>query len=236
MPGSGAVDEEISAMLQSNYANIRQSSLTGVIAPSGSAGAENHHQQQQLNPAYSYHLYRAGFPGPRPVGNAVQRNPPLRVPPPPPRGSPPERQRPAFNMEEKYILEAKTEILDASALRNGATYGAVYEATGSAAGGLHRYHSAPATMFMTEMNHEGGGPHHVMSSLYSEGGLTPITENMDMERMGGSSGNYTAAGEYEHFMAPENDFGRRVAFPASLRKEEAMPGTSPGVCNFVHSG
>nr|QCF46601.1 transcription factor bHLH130 [Pohlia nutans] len=189
--GTGAVDEEISAMLNTNLAHIRQASLNGVIAPAG--------EQQQ----YPYHqLYPGAFAAARPR---------------PPVSSSPPQQRPAFNMEEKYMLEAKPEILDATTTR-GAAYRAVYEdAPGSSM--LHRYHSAPASTFLTEIS-EG---HHGVMSMYHEGpGLTPITENMDMERMG--SNNFTS-GEYEHYMAPENDFGRRAAFPASLRKEEAMPDT-----------
>lgn len=214
------MDEEISAMLQANHANIRQASLNGVIASAGSAAASEH----QIS-SFPYHLYPAGFgAGSRPARGNIPRGgvPDVRPPPPPPvqRGSPPQR-RSAFNMEEKYILEAKTEILDATALQNGATYGAVYENSGpSIPMGLHRYHSAPASTFLSEMS-EGG--HHVMSSLYTEGVLTPITENMDMERMGSNNFN---SGEYEHYMAPENDFCRRAAFPASLRKDEAMPGMS----------
>lgn len=127
---------------------------------------------------------------------------PARPSRPPVASSPP--RRPSFNMEEKYMLEAKPEInLDGRPFS--------YENS------LHRYHSAPATTFPTELNENA---HHGVMSLYDAPALTPITENMDMER-----NNYNSAVEYEHYMAPENDFGRRAAFPASLRKEEAMPDT-----------
>lgn len=205
--GTGAVDEEMSAILNSNNSHMRQPAINGLSA---TAVSEN------LNSSsFPYHLYPAAFA----AGSRPSVRPPQQPQQQPQqhRGSPPQR-RPAFNMEEKYMLEAKTEILDANtALRNGASYGAVYETPGPGVPlGLHRYHSAPASTFLSELN-EGG--HHAM--MY-EGGLTPITENIDMERMGNNNFN---SGQYESYMAPENDFGRRVAFPASLRKDEAMPDT-----------
>lgn len=210
--GMGAVDEEISAMLQSNNANMRQSSLTGVMTPAGSA-------------SYPYSLYPAGYATnhARPVGQ-MQRTSPGALPPqgsanasagPPPmhRESPPGQRRAGhgFNLQEKYVLEAKSEVLDASAMR----YGAVYETSGPSM--LHRYHSAPASTILAEMQESG----HAVMGLYGDGGLTSITENMDMERITHNS-NYN---EYEHYTAPENDFARRLAFPASLRKEETTSGS-----------
>ncbi|KAG0559375.1 hypothetical protein M758_10G097800 [Ceratodon purpureus] len=226
--GMGAVDEEISVMLQSNHANMRQSSLTGVMAPAVSAPLDH-------LAAYHYAMYPPGYAGnnARPVAPMQRTSPgtmaqgstgPAHVRPPPVhRGSPPQSRRsPGFNLEEKYVLEAKSEVLDASAMRNGVSYGAVYENSGPSM--LHRYHSAPATTFLAEMNEPGHLNNTVMAGLYGDGGLTSISENMDMERVGGN-GNTSSYNDYEHYMAPENDFARRLAFPASLCKEEATSGS-----------
>lgn len=204
----GAVDEEISAMLQNNHANMRQSSLTGVMAPGASAPIDH-------LAAYPYSLYPPGY-NVRPNMPQVSTGA-SHVRAPPHRESPPQRRTPSFNLEEKYVLEARSEVLDASAMRNGVSYGTVYENSGPSM--LHRYHSAPATSFLAEMNEPGN------LGLYGDGGLSSITENMDMERMGGN-GNNSNFHEYEHYMAPENDFARRLAFPANLCKEEAASGGS----------
>ncbi|XP_024385117.1 uncharacterized protein [Physcomitrium patens] len=214
--GRSAVDEEISAMLHSgNYSHISQAPLAV------SVGLEH----------FPYSVYQ-GYPGnqTRPVPT-TQRNTNMprgeigdgnaHVGPLLHRGSPPRHS--TFNLEEKYVLEAKSEALDANVLRNGATYGTIYENSRPSAMSttvplLHRYHSAPASTYLTQMNEEQIG-NTVMSSIFTDGGLTPITENMDVERLGCGNSN---SNEFEHYLAPENDFSRRAAFSA-LHREEATP-------------
>ncbi|XP_024396898.1 uncharacterized protein [Physcomitrium patens] len=222
----GAVDEEISAMLQSGHHScIGQGSLAGVMAPAVTAGLDH----------FPYNLYnQGGYVGnhSRPVsqmqrstsmpGGGLRDGPTHVGSPPQHRGSPPQ-SRPAFNMEDKYVLESRSEVLDASILRNGSNYGVVYENSVPSSMTLsmpvlHHYHSAPANSVLADTNEEQIG-NTVMSSMFTGDGLNSITENMDVERMGSGNSN---PNEFEHYLAPENDFSGQAAFP-SLRKEVGTP-------------
>jgi len=92
-------------------------------------------------------------------------------------------------------------------------------------GGLHRYHSAPGSFLQalaedafTQIPPMGANPptSSMGGHLFSEGGLTPITE-LDVERSG--SGNSMT--EFEQFLSPDSDFSRRAAMSAQAKPDNS---------------
>lgn len=126
--------------------------------------------------------------------------------------------------DEKWILDAKGEVLDMHA---NSSFGAVCDgfmpimsqapapAPGPPGGGLHRYHSAPSA-FMQALADDAFSQipsslgNSTFDPLFTEGGLTSISEQMDVERTdSGSSMN-----GFEQFLSPDSDFSRRAAMSA----------------------
>ena len=148
-------------------------------------------------------------------------------------------QRPWAPMtgDEKWMLDAKGEVLNMhissnSVCSSGFDTGFGMPMMNSAApapahpapppsGGLHRYHSAPSA-FLQALADEAFSqippppPNANMSPLFSEAGLIPIIEVMDVERTG--SGN--SVNEFEQFLSPDSDFSRRAAMSALQTKTE----------------
>lgn len=103
----------------------------------------------------------------------------------------------------------------------------------AAAGGLHRYHSAPSAFLQTLAEDAFtsippmGSNNTPPPPLFSEpGGLMPITE-LDVERSG--SGNSMM--EFEQFLSPDSDFSRRAAMSAQTKPENSGVYTS---CTLSH--
>jgi hypothetical protein len=226
----GSLDEEISAMLQSSHTTLSQASLAGVMAPgdifssslaSPYPGAlppgSNPHPAGGL--ARTSSMSSAGNSRPRPHPNSRTSN----------------HQRaqnqsrrpwaPPMTGDEKWMLDAKGEVLD---MHTSAGFDSGFgmmnpPATppASNSGGLHRYHSAPSA-FLQALADEAFSqippppPSANMGPLFSEGGLTPITEVMDVDRMG--SGN--SVNEFEQFLSPDSDFSRRAAMSALHAKPD----------------
>lgn len=125
--------------------------------------------------------------------------------------------------DEKWMLDAKGEVLDmhTSAGFSDSGFGMMNPPAtppASNSGGLHRYHSAPSA-FLQALADEAFSqipPPPPSANMFSEGGLTPITEVMDVDRMG--SGN--SVNEFEQFLSPDSDFSRRAAMSALQAKPD----------------
>ena len=235
----GNVDDDvISGMLDGSHGSFSQGSLAGVIAPvtnpdifasfsSHTSSAANFHQGGGLSRASS--MSQAGLSN-NPQARQQQQNSN--------RGNN-LSERWAQLSDEKWMLDAKGEVLAMHA-NSSSAFGADFDsfmptmmnsAPGPpSGGGLHRYHSAPSTFLQsltegafTQMPAIGSS---TMGAIFSEGGLTPITEQMDVERSG--SGN--SMNEFEQFLAPDSDFGRRAALSALGKPENSgMLGVFPAL-------
>lgn len=128
--------------------------------------------------------------------------------------------------DEKWMLDAKGEVLEMHA--SNSSFGAGFESfmpmisSAPPNGGLQRYHSAPSTFLQalsedafTQLPPIGNSN---MSCMFSEGGLAPITEQMDVERP--SSGN--SMNDFEQFLSPDSDFSRRAAMSALGKPENGL--------------
>ena len=212
----GSVDDDvISAMLESSHGSLSQGSLAGVIAPAASPDIF----AAFSTPAANFHqgggLARA---------SSMSNNPQARQ----------QQQQPSKGSDrwvtgdEKWILDAKGEVLAMHATSSASAFGADFDSfmppmmssapVPPSSGGLHRYHSAPST-FLQSLAEDAFTqiPSSTMSAMFSEGGLTPITEQMDVERSG--SGN--SLNEFEQFLAPDSDFSRRAALSALGKPENS---------------
>lgn len=133
--------------------------------------------------------------------------------------------------DEKWMLDAKGEVLDMHTSNSSFSAGfdtgfsmpmlnppAPAPAPAHAHGGLHRYHSAPSA-FLQALADDAFSqipPPAPNANMFSEGGLTPITEVMDVERM--DNGN--SLNELEQFLSPDSDFSRRAAMSALQAKPD----------------
>lgn len=143
-------------------------------------------------------------------------------------------------------MDAKSEVLDAAAMmqqqQRSSDMPSFYDSPVGVAnlnpavlpGSLHRYHSAPSAFLqgLAEFNEDAFSSQvsnsmvdSAMPPLFSDGGgggrgLTPITEGMDVDRLG-SGGSLS---EFEQFISPDSDFSRRAAMSA-LGKPEGNAGT-----------
>lgn len=276
LAGMGNVDEDITAMLQGSHATLSQASLAGVMAPTdpltsfpsaqylpyqgnlsaASAASSAHTCRRQASAASSGQPARSqGFLSnnvrtasapPSNSSNNSNRNSSRRVVVPPPA----ESWVPSFQADEKWLMDAKSEVLDAAAMmhhqQRSSDMQSFYDGPVGATnlnpavlpGSLHRYHSAPSAFLqgLAEFNEDAFSSQvsnsivdSAMPPLFSDGGgggggggggLTPITEGMDVDRLG-SGGSLS---EFEQFISPDSDFSRRAAMSA-LGKPEGNAGT-----------
>ena len=132
----------------------------------------------------------------------------------------------------------KSEILEVSPNQAFDAPG-VYEApVTSFTGMLQRYHSAPSSFLhsLAELNEDGGAggnrfsqvSNNAMGTLFPpDRRLTPITEQMDVERMAGSGG--LSMHDFEHFLgaSDQSEFGPpRSTTLSALGKKESDTGPS----------
>lgn len=142
-------------------------------------------------------------------------------------------------------MDAKSEVLDAAAMmqqqQRSSDMSSFYDSPVGVTnlnpavlpGSLHRYHSAPSAFLqgLADFNDDAFSSQvsnsmvdSTMPPLFSDGGggggLTPITEGMDVDRLG-SGGSLS---EFEQFISPDSDFSRRAAMSA-LGKPEGNAGT-----------
>lgn len=235
----GSVDDDvISAMLESSHGNLGQGSLAGVIAPATSPdifaslsghGAPGANFQQGGGLARASSMSQAGL-----SNNAHARQQQQQQHPSKGSNNSSERWAPMTG-DEKWMLDAKGDVLATHASNSSHGFGADFDSfmptmmsSAPASGGLHRYHSAPSAFLQalaedafTQIPAIGSS---TMGAMFSEGGLTPITEQMDVERSG--SGN--SMNEFEQFLAPDSDFSRRAALSAL-----GKPETSGTLCAFL---
>lgn len=110
-------------------------------------------------------------------------------------------------MEDKYVLEFRSEVLDVSILCNGFNYGVVYEnfvlfLMILFMFVLYYYYLVFVNLVLVDMNEEQIG-NIVMFFMFIGDGFNFIMENMDVECMG--SGNFNL-NEFEYYLVLENDF------------------------------
>ncbi|KAG0563296.1 hypothetical protein KC19_8G019700 [Ceratodon purpureus] len=234
--GMGSLDEEISAMLQSSHSTFSQASLAEVMAPDVFSSSFTSHASPypRALPASNPHsgglartssMSSAGLPNnsrPRPHPNSrISNQRPQNLS---------QKQWAPMTGDEKWMLDAKGEVLDMHSASNS-PFSTGFEsgfgmpmmnppapAAPPPSGGLHRYHSAPSA-FLQALADEAFSqipPPPPNANMFSEGGLTPITEVMDVERMG--SGN--SLNEFEQFLSPDSDFSRRAAMSALQAKAD----------------
>lgn len=269
--GMGNVDEDITAMLQGSHTTLSQASLAGVMAPTDPLtsfpSTQYLHYQGNLSPASatsssplncrrqaSASSSAQGFlsnarttPSSAPPSNSSSksnhRHSSRRVVVPPSA----ESWLPNFQADDKWLMDAKSEVLDAAAMMqqqrssdmpsfyDNSPVGVTNLNPAVLPGSLHRYHSAPSAFLqgLAEFNEDAFSSQvsnsmvdSAMPPLFSDGGggggggLTPITEGMDVDRLG-SGGSLS---EFEQFISPDSDFSRRAAMSA-LGKPEGNAGT-----------
>ena len=140
-----------------------------------------------------------------------------------------------------HVEPVKSEILEVSANQAFDVSAGVYESpVTSFTGMLQRYHSAPSSFLhsLAELNEDGGAgegnrfsqvSNNAMGSLFPpDRRLTPITEQMDVERMAGSGG--LSMHDFEHFLgaSDQSEFGppRSTTQLSALGKKESDTGPS----------
>ncbi|XP_024356478.1 uncharacterized protein [Physcomitrium patens] len=217
----GSVNEEISAIFQSSHASLSQGSLAGVMAPVTSPDMFASFSSHAAPPSSFQQgggLVRTSSMSQTALGNTLHNNRQH-----PSRGNPSSQRWPSMAGDEKWMLDAKGEVLEMHA--SNSSFGAGFESfmpmisSAPPNGGLQRYHSAPSTFLQalsedafTQLPPIGNSN---MSGMFSEGGLAPITEQMDVERP--SSGN--SMNDFEQFLSPDSDFSRRAAMSALGKPE-----------------
>jgi hypothetical protein len=140
-----------------------------------------------------------------------------------------------------HVEPVKSEILEVSPNQGFDASGVYGESpVTSFTGMLQRYHSAPSSFLhsLGELNEDGGAgggnrfsqvSNNAMGSLFPpDRRLTPITEQMDVERMAGSGG--LSMHDFEHFLgaSDQSEFGppRSTTLSALGKKQESDTGPS----------
>lgn len=276
--GMGSLDEELSAMLQTGPHSHGQTSLASVLASTSSpntadrsrggdlfssqysslqggfGGGNNNNQGGQLASSRNMNMQPKGVDSSTPnmpssFGRGLSNNPNLM--------SQQQQQQQAprwpFANDEKWVIDAKNEALEASSLRsNLSNFGTTIDAPtqglnppisgAGAGGGLQRYHSAPSSFLQCLADFNEDAFSQVSSPLRDKDGLlnsffadnlTPIIEcapqQMDTEKPVTSS----SLNDYEQFLASQNDFNSRSRNsgkpePRSLARSDGLGPASIG--------
>ena len=250
--GLGSRDEEISAMLQNVHANIsQQAPLMGMMNLPASSNNPDLLNSYRM----PYSTFQGGYNNNNIPADYSSRQPTIRAPQEGGAATILAQHRWASNFnngvqqqqqqqDDKsshwgHVEPVKSEILEMSP-NQGFDASGVYEPPATSfTGMLQRYHSAPSSFLqsLSELNEDGGAgganrfsqvSTNAMGSLFPpDRRLTPITEQMDVERMAGSGG--LSMHDFEHFLgsSDQSEFGPpRSTTLSALGKKESDTGPS----------
>lgn len=254
--GLGSRDEEISAMLQNDHANIsHQAALMGVM----NLPATSNNPDPLNSFRMPYSTFQGGYNNNNTITNNsipadFPRRATIRAPQPGGEATILAQHRWATSYNNGvqqqqgddrsshwgHVEPVKSEILEMSPNHQAFDASGAYESpVTSFTGMLQRYHSAPSSFLhsLSELNEDGaagGGNRFTQASNTAMGSLfppdrrlTPITEQMDVERMAGSAG--LSMHDFEHFLgaSDQGEFGPPQSTTlCALGKKESDTGPS----------
>lgn len=244
LSGVGSVDEELNAMLQSGHHSHAQTTLAGVMTPSstsvlGSGAGDIHNtfsssysslQENFSSSAHGQQLSRnMSLPGARVDGRIPSSVGPGSS------GRPLVSPASRWPFEEKWVLDAKSEVLESAAsLRsNVSNFGSNLESPSQGmnpplSGGLQRYHSAPSSFLqcLADFNEDAfsqvssplgnsSGRESLLSSFLTDH-LTPIIEGAPQQMETEKVVSGPSMNEIDQFLSTQTDYGRRAALSSSM--------------------